>query len=104
MGGEIEVSEKISIIGAVVCLPKQRAVKKGNCPSRMMRINGKAERVGLDMRTGDRMQDSAFRMRKRCEPCKPISTAVHCPEKSFCVAQNEANRRLHFVSVVKKMW
>jgi|GEM_PF-7086502 len=23
--------------------------------------------------------------------------------KSFCVWQNEANRRLHFVSVVKKM-
>ena len=29
-----------------------------------------------------------------------ISEAV---QKSFCVAQNEANRRLHFVSVVKKM-
>jgi hypothetical protein len=36
--------------------------------------------------------------------CKPNSPAIHCPEKSFCVAQNEANRRLHFVSVVKKMW
>jgi hypothetical protein len=29
-----------------------------------------------------------------------ISEAV---QKSFCVAQNEANRRLHFVPVVKKM-
>jgi len=24
-------------------------------------------------------------------------------QKSFCAAQNEANRRLHFVPVVKKM-
>ena len=35
---------------------------------------------------------------------KPSSPAIHCPEKSFCVAQNEANHGTHSVFCRENGW
>jgi hypothetical protein len=54
---------------------------------------------GAGEKTVVRIQEPVFRIRHygtRTLPCKLITPVANCPEKSFCAAQNEANRMAHF--------
>ena len=65
--------------------------------------DNEAERVGLVKASS---QNSVVRIQNEevLYPCKPIPLATHCPEKSFCVAQNEANHGTHSVFCRENGW